>query len=83
MKILLLCNTMQNVANFRLPFIDKLQRMQHELIVVAQGDAFFPELNRCGFKLYSINTDNRSTSILKSAEYKKIFIRLFQKKSRT
>lgn len=71
MKCLLVCNTVQNVINFRQPLIRKLIDRGYEVVVVAGEDSFRPELNESEIKFYSLETNNRSANILKSAEYKK------------
>lgn len=71
MKCLLVCNTVQNIINFRQPLIRKLRDRGIKIVIVAGDDNFRSELDEEEIKFYPVSANNRSTSILKSAEYKK------------
>lgn len=75
-KILLICASSQNVYNFRVGLIKRLQEEDFEVSVIAFDDEYVKEIEALGVQFFSLGDSNRSLNPLKilslKGEYKKI-----------
>lgn len=67
MRILLTGNTCFKIANFRAGLIGVLQRLGHEVVVLAPHDDYLPKLVAMGCKVHDLPMDRNGTSPLVEA----------------
>lgn len=77
-KILMICNTSQNVFNFRLPLIKKMQAEGYEVSTITFDDKYADDLEKEGVKQYFISDKNRSVNPLKILSLKNKYSKIIQ-----
>ena len=77
-KILMICNTSQNIYTFRLPLIKKLQQEGYEVSTITFDNDYEEILNKEGIKLYYTNDKNRSLNPLKILSLKKRYYKIIK-----
>lgn len=78
-KILLICNTSQNIYTFRLPLIKKLIEEGYEVSTITFDNAYAEDLRNEDIKLYYINDKNRSINPLNVLTLKNKYYKLIKK----
>lgn len=77
-KILMICNTSQNIYTFRLPLIKKFQNEGYEVSTITFDNNYEEMLEKEGIKLYYINDKNRSLNPLKILSLKKRYYKIIK-----
>lgn len=77
-KILMICNTSQNIFTFRLPLIKKFQEEGYEVSTITFDNQYADDLKNEGIKLYYINDKNRSLNPLKILTLKKRYYKIIK-----
>lgn len=70
-KILLICNTTQNIYNFRLPLIKNMISANYLVETISFDEKYSSFLKDCGVKNHCVNGDNRSINPFKTFSLKK------------
>lgn len=78
-KILMICNTSQNVYTFRLPLIKKFQQEGYDVSTITFDNEYEDVLKPEGIKLYYTNDKNRSLNPLKILSLKKRYYKIIKK----
>lgn len=77
-KILMICNTSQNICTFRMPLIKKLQQEGYEVTTITFDNEYEESLKNEGIKLYYINDKNRSLNPFKILSLKKRYYKIIK-----
>lgn len=77
-KILMICNTSQNIFTFRLPLIKKMQEEGYEVSTITFDNQYEEDLKNEGIKLYYINDKNRSLNPLKILTLKNKYYKIIK-----
>ena len=77
-KILMICNTSQNIYTFRLPLIKKLQQEGYEVSTITFDNDYEEVLRNEGIKLCYIKDKNRSLNPLKILSLKKRYCKIIK-----
>lgn len=77
-KILMICNTSQNIFNFRLPLIKKMQEEGFEVSTITFDKTYEPELKDEGINLYYLEDNNRSLNPFKILTLKKRYRKIIK-----
>lgn len=77
-KILLICNTSQNIYTFRLPLIKKLQQEGYDVSTITFDNDYEDVLKDEGIKLYYTNDKNRSLNPLKILSLKNRYYKIIK-----
>lgn len=77
-KILMICNTSQNIFNFRLPLIKKMQEEGYEVSTITFDKTYEPELKDEGINLYYLEDNNRSLNPFKILTLKKRYRKIIK-----
>lgn len=77
-KILMICNTSQNICTFRMPLIKKLQQEGYEVSTITFDNEYEESLKNEGIKLYYINDKNRSLNPFKILSLKKRYYKIIK-----
>lgn len=77
-KILMICNTSQNIFTFRLPLIKKFQEEGYEVSTITFDNNYEEDLKNEGIKLYYINDKNRSLNPLKILTLKNKYYKIIK-----
>ncbi len=77
-KILMICNTSQNIFTFRLPLIKKFQEEDYEVSTITFDNNYEEDLKNEGIKLYYINDKNRSLNPLKILTLKNKYYKIIK-----
>lgn len=77
-KILLICNTSQNIYTFRLPLIKKFQKEGYEVSTITFDNEYEDVLKSEGIKLYYTNDKNRSLNPLKILSLRKRYYNIIK-----
>ena len=77
-KILMICNTSQNIYTFRLPLIKKFQQEGYEVSTITFDNEYEETLKNEGIKLYYTNDKNRSLNPLKILSLKKRYYKIIK-----
>ena len=77
-KILMICNTSQNIYTFRLPLIKKFQNEGYEVSTITFDNNYEEMLEKEGIKLFYINDKNRSLNPLKILSLKKRYYKIIK-----
>lgn len=77
-KILMICNTSQNIFTFRLPLIKKMQEEGYEVSTITFDNQYEEDLKNEGIKLFYINDKNRSLNPLKILTLKKKYYKIIK-----
>lgn len=77
-KILMICNTSQNIFTFRLPLIKKMQEEGYEVSTITFDNQYADDLKNEGIELFYINDKNRSLNPLKILTLKKKYYKIIK-----
>lgn len=77
-KILMICNTSQNIYTFRLSLIKKMQEEGYEVSTITFDKNYEEDLKNEGIKLFYINDKNRSLNPLKILTLKKKYYKIIK-----
>lgn len=77
-KILMICNTSQNIFTFRLPLIKKLQDEGYEVSTITFDNDYEETLKGENINLFYINDKNRSLNPLKILSLKKRYYKIIK-----
>ena len=77
-KLLMICNTSQNIYTFRLPLIRKMQEAGYEVSTITFDNDYEEDLKNEGINLYYIDDKNRSLNPLKILTLKKRYYKIIK-----
>ncbi len=77
-KVLMICNTSQNIYTFRLPLIKKFQQEGYEVSTITFDNEYEESLKNEGIKLYYTNDKNRSLNPLKILSLKNRYYKIIK-----